>query len=160
MVICEFARSYLISDQLGDPAHRFPMGSISELEFPNHIIQDFLLVQPNKIDKRWELSPLNSLKLGMGSWGLEIDVNRGQNPRPWSKAEACVPYRAVEQLSPTAWSCKLGHSNVMKLHVSIVSIGFGGLTTWWFIPRIVSGLVHPSYEWTLPPPLPLKSPGL
>ena len=22
--------------------------------------------------------------------------------------------------------------------------------TWWFIPRIVSGLVHPSYKWTLP----------
>ena len=27
-------------------------------------------------------------------------------------------------------------------------------TTWWFIPRIVSGLVHPSYNWTLPPPIP------
>ena len=32
--------------------------------------------------------------------------------------------------------------------------------TWWFIPRIVSGLVHPSYKWTLPPLIPLKSPGL
>ena len=26
-----------------------------------------------------------------------------------------------------------------------------GRDTWWFIPRIVSGLVHPSYKWTLPP---------
>ena len=26
--------------------------------------------------------------------------------------------------------------------------------TWWFIPRIVSGLVHPSYKWTLPPLIP------
>ena len=34
------------------------------------------------------------------------------------------------------------------------------VTTWWFIPRIVSGLVHPSYKWTLPPRIPLKSPGL
>ena len=28
------------------------------------------------------------------------------------------------------------------------------LSTWWFIPRIVSGLVHPSYKWTLPPLIP------
>ena len=27
-------------------------------------------------------------------------------------------------------------------------------STWWFIPRIVSGLVHPSYKWTLPPLIP------
>ena len=26
--------------------------------------------------------------------------------------------------------------------------------TWWFIPRIVSGLVHPNYKWTLPPLIP------
>ena len=26
--------------------------------------------------------------------------------------------------------------------------------TWWFIPRIVSGLVYPSYTWTLPPFIP------
>ena len=28
------------------------------------------------------------------------------------------------------------------------------VTTWWFIPLIVSGLVHPSYKWTLPPLIP------
>ena len=33
-------------------------------------------------------------------------------------------------------------------------------STWWSIPRIVSGLVHPRYQWTLPPLIPLKSPGL
>ena len=27
-------------------------------------------------------------------------------------------------------------------------------STWWFIPRIVSGLVHPRYKWTLPPLIP------
>ena len=32
--------------------------------------------------------------------------------------------------------------------------------TWWLIPRIVSGLVHPSYKWTLPPLIPLTKPGL
>ena len=30
----------------------------------------------------------------------------------------------------------------------------GTSPTWWFIPRIVSGLVHPSYKWTLPPLVP------
>ena len=25
--------------------------------------------------------------------------------------------------------------------------------TWWFIPRIVSGLIHPSYKWTTCPHL-------
>ena len=28
-------------------------------------------------------------------------------------------------------------------------------TTWWFIPRIVSGLVHPSYKWTIAPTYPI-----
>ena len=34
------------------------------------------------------------------------------------------------------------------------------IVTWWLIPRIVSGFVHPSYKWALPPLIPLKSPGL
>ena len=32
-------------------------------------------------------------------------------------------------------------------------------TTWWLIPRLVSGLVHPSYKWINPTKIPCKSLG-
>ena len=32
--------------------------------------------------------------------------------------------------------------------------------TWWLIPRIVSGLVHPNYKWINPTKIPSKSLGL
>ena len=49
-------------------------------------------------------------------------------------------------------------SSSIMIVTNILSIKMGrSLDTWWFIPRIVSGLVHPSFEWTLPPLIPFMT---
>ena len=50
-----------------------------------------------------------------------------------------------------------GQLYLKKMSVPIL-LDHGLITNGWFIP--LSGLVHPSYKWTLPPLIPLKSPGL
>ena len=43
------------------------------------------------------------------------------------------------------WDLNQGSLSVLQLRTS---------TTWWLIPRIVSGLVHPSYKWINPTKIP------
>ena len=58
-----------------------------------------------------------------------------------------IPLAPLEAEIPR-WQIRWDFTSFWTLRFSFV---FG---TWWFIPRIVSGLVHPSYKWTLPPLIP------
>ena len=41
----------------------------------------------------------------------------------------------------------------LVIYIYITILSHSDTVTWWFIPRIVSGLVHPSYKWTTCPHL-------
>ena len=77
----------------------------------------------------------------MTKQGNEIDTSPGRNYFGTAKVIAiesrCLGWSRCQRRS------KMALPDISWLKCSPIS-------TWWLIPRIVSGLVHPSYKWTNP----------